>query len=245
MREEGKSVKHHNERRVLNTISGESITVPGAGGPWGDYTVKLAETPHESYDVIVAGGFTETDTLPVSANEFYVYYEQGLLVFNSADAATNTTVSYKGRGTSPDAIDANAVQTLLCVPVGWVGEPVVTSDGDYMITVPLASTESASGFGTADLSQLEAQGFSVFCQSPDFASADTTFVLSNAKKAGGGDTLTCTLTHTGAETDRRVSAQGSVVFDLTSDAVYIYCTAATSPCHANFTFFVWFRRVAP
>lgn len=237
MREEGKLVLLVNYRSSPSTISGESITIPGSGAYYGDYTAKLNELPRET-DGVTISGFTEVDSLPVSANEFYVNYNNGLITFHSSDATESVSAGYKGLGSIIDAADLNTLQITQNIALFHPGKPVITDDEDYSFVIPLGAFESDSGFGSSGVNQIEVQGVSVQAISYEYATGDTTFVVSDGKKGAGGDAISVTL----GSSDRRSSTQGSVVVDPETEAIYGYWTASGG--HFDILIHVWFRRAS-
>ena len=113
----------HNVRKdVLNKWHlaelSEELTVPSqADSESGFYTVSLTEIPDSSSDHPVSiSGLTEyrgnpydekQKKLTIGANQFYVNYTTGTILFNSAQSGTTHTVTYWGKGSLVEADDVN------------------------------------------------------------------------------------------------------------------------------------------
>ena len=96
----------------------EAVTVPSQADPEsGFYTVSLTEIPDSSSNnPVTISGLTEyrgnpydekTKKVVIAANQFYVNYGTGEILFNSAQAGAQHTVKYWGKGSLVEADDVN------------------------------------------------------------------------------------------------------------------------------------------
>ena len=96
----------------------EAVTVPAQADPEsGFYTVSLTEIPDSSSNnPVTISGLTEyrgnpydekTKKVVIAANQFYVNYGTGEILFNSAQAGAQHTVQYWGKGSLVEADDVN------------------------------------------------------------------------------------------------------------------------------------------
>lgn len=119
----------------------------------------------------------------------------------------------------------------------------VTASNSYHLAIPIGSVESASAFAESNAATIVIRGISICAEyySGSIITDNTTIQISNKKKSvGGASTLSATLTHTGAETDRRVSAAGLVTLTTATDAIYVHFISVGG--HGGLNVWIWFTK---
>ena len=105
--------KTYNGSWTQNHVTNESIVVPSSA----PYVVRLEEVPDNGTinTPPTISGLTENTIYPPVANEFYVNYGTGDLVFNSAQAGSSLTVDYWQKGSVVEASDINYIYDTACI----------------------------------------------------------------------------------------------------------------------------------
>jgi len=240
----GKLRKQINER-ATPAAAVETITVPGSGGSWGDYSIRLEEVPVRASGVEISG-YTESDSLPPAEDEFYVNYRNGIITFDSTAEAEVVSISYVGRGSMVDAYDMNVVQTVANIPFYINGIPSTTPASGYLFKIPLGAFGANSQFGAADVTPIAVQGITIQAEifEGDIITGESEFCVSNGvKDAVDAYGIVITLTNSAEETDRNVSASGLFYIAPATQALYIHCNESGG--HGNIQGWVWLRRELP
>lgn len=98
----------HDKRITYALKSNEAYIVPEEP----PYRIVLSEKPYKAAGVTIPG-YTEVDSMPTSAGEFFVDYEYGYIYFHSDNANAGVLVTYYGMGSLVRAVDVNRFAEFL------------------------------------------------------------------------------------------------------------------------------------
>ncbi|HOE64646.1 MAG TPA: hypothetical protein PKW18_13835 [Candidatus Sumerlaeota bacterium] len=146
---------------------------------------------------------------------------------------------------NPEAVP---VDNMLCpyhfYLQGGIDQPA-TESGDYYLVIPVGAQESGGAFAAGGAGKITVMGVSLcagFYSGSGIITGSTTIRVSNKKYlTGGANYIDCTLTATGAETDRRNSKYGSFTVNTASEALFVHFKAVGG--HGAINGWVWTRRV--